>query len=163
MTTPTEVFHQLVGGVAKLVAGDERQADALADLYAEQTHVTHPFAPAGAPTLRTREDLRRHFSAGPGAAAGRFRSFAAEHIVVHRTLDPEVVVAEFRYEGESVDGPFTVPCVFVLRVRDGQIVESRDYVHHLETARAAGRLDELVAALAQAPAAQAPATQAPAA
>jgi len=153
MTTPTEVFHQLVGGVAKLVGGDPGQAGALADLYAEQTHVTHPFSPTGAPTLRNRDELRRHFSAGPGAAAGRFRSFAAEHIVVHRTVDPEVVVAEFRYEGETVDGPFSVPCVFVLRVRDGQIVESRDYIHHLETARAAGRLDELLATIAQAPAA----------
>ncbi|WP_223839922.1 nuclear transport factor 2-like protein [Saccharopolyspora pogona] len=34
---------------------------------------------------------------------------------------------------------FAVPCVFVLRVRDGQIVESRDYVDHFAFAGPAAR------------------------
>ncbi|QIZ34633.1 hypothetical protein [Saccharopolyspora sp. ASAGF58] len=40
---------------------------------------------------------------------------------------------------------FAVPCVFVLRVRDGQIVESRDYVDHFAFAEASGMLDSLPA------------------
>jgi ketosteroid isomerase-like protein len=37
--------------------------------------------------------------------------------------------------------------VFVLRIRDGQIVESRDHVSRLEFARMSGGLDELFTAL----------------
>jgi hypothetical protein len=40
-----------------------------------------------------------------------------------------------------------MPGIFVIRVRDGQIVSSRDYLDHLGMARLLGRLDELVAAL----------------
>jgi ketosteroid isomerase-like protein len=40
-----------------------------------------------------------------------------------------------------------VPCIFVVRVRDGQIVESRDYGDHVGLARAFGRLETLADAL----------------
>jgi len=64
-------------------------------------------------------------------------------MVVHRTADPEVVVAEFSYAGTADRGDFAVPCVFVVRVRDGRIVESRDYGDHIGFARAFGRLEPL--------------------
>lgn len=140
--TPTEVFHELVDGVERLVGGDQSQVDRLAALYAEQTDVRHPMAPLGDTPLRTREELRRHFAAGPGDSPG-LTGFHAADIRVHETADPEVVVAEFTYRGEG----FAVPCIFVLRVRDGLIVESRDYTAHLEFARLAGRLDDLFEAL----------------
>lgn len=41
--------------------------------------------------------------------------------------------------------PFAVPCVFVLRVRDGQNVESRDYVDHFAFAKASEAPDSLLA------------------
>jgi ketosteroid isomerase-like protein len=49
---------------------------------------------------------------------------------VHETTDPEVVIAEFVYHARAAkDGElFRVPAVFVMRVRGGLIVESRDYV-----------------------------------
>ena len=140
--TPTEVFHELVDGVERLVGGDQSQVDRLAALYAEQTDVRHPMAPLGDTPLRTREELRRHFAAGPGDSPG-LTGFHAADIRVHETADPEVVVAEFTYRGEG----FAVPCIFVLRVRDGLIVESRDYTAHLEFVRLAGRLDDLFEAL----------------
>lgn len=40
-----------------------------------------------------------------------------------------------------------VPCVFVLRVRDGQIIESRDYIDPIRTYTARGDLDRLIASL----------------
>jgi ketosteroid isomerase-like protein len=57
-----------------------------------------------------------------------------------------VIVAEFDYAGTVLETgeAFTVPCVFVLRVRDGLIVESRDYIDHVAMARARGQLDELI-------------------
>jgi uncharacterized protein len=54
-----------------------------------------------------------------------------------------------------------VPAIFVMRVRDGQIVSSRDYHDYLASARAAGQLGDLFAALSaqdDAPAPTDPAT-----
>jgi uncharacterized protein len=139
--TPQEVFHRLVDGVCRLVGGDASQAESLAELYAERTHVEHPMAVPAVEPLLTRDDLRRHFTGGPIQPIPDYR---ATDIVVHETADPEVVVAEFSYRG-SIDGrEFRVPCLFVLRVRDGQIVESRDYISSLDRVRALGGLDELV-------------------
>jgi len=137
--SPRDVFLALVHGVA------ENRWDELPDLYAEQTDVVHPFDPLRAPALRTREELREHFT--PTGAGPRLDRRPV-NIVIHETTDPEVIVAEFEYAGtRAADGAsFRVPCIFVLRVRDGLIVESRDYVDHVGMARARGTLDELFAA-----------------
>lgn len=140
---PHDVFHQLVDGVARLVAGDTDQVDRLAALYADDTHVEHPMSPLGDPPLRTREEVRRHFARMTGGNPA-LRGWHAGDIVIHDTADPEVIVAEFAYQGDGDQGPFRVPCVFVLRVRDGQIVASRDYVDHLAIARITDRLDALI-------------------
>ncbi|MEU4190987.1 nuclear transport factor 2 family protein [Kribbella sp. NPDC026611] len=136
--TPEEVFRALVRGVA---AGD---FEALPDLYAEQTDVRHPMHPAGGPPLRTRDELREHFSVGPKVNA--VVTFDATNLVVHQTTDPEVIVAEFDYAGTSeVTGePFRASNIFVMRIRDGQIVESRDYIDHLAMAKARGLVDQLI-------------------
>ncbi|MGN9907032.1 nuclear transport factor 2 family protein [Phytohabitans sp. LJ34] len=137
--SPREVFLRLVHGVC-----EGRWAE-LPDLYAERTHVTHPFHPLGAPALRDREEIRAHFAAAGSSGVSFDRRPA--NITIHETADPEVIVAEFEYRGAV-----GVPCVFVLRVRDGEIVESRDYIHHLASARARGQLAPLLATLASTPA-----------
>jgi ketosteroid isomerase-like protein len=134
-----EVFLALVNGVA-----EGRWAD-LPDLYAEQTDVVHPFDPLRAPALRTREELREHFR--PTEDDGPRLERRAANITIHETTDPEVVIAEFEYQGvlPETGEPFAQPGIFVLRVRNGQIVSSRDYFDHLTTARIHGQLDSLVA------------------
>lgn len=119
-TSPSEVFLALVHGVA------EGRWEELPDLYAEHTNVVHPFDPLHRPALRTREELREHFT--PTDDMPRMTRRPA-NIKIHETTDPEVIVAEFEYQGtmNETGEPFTRPAIFVLRVRDGQIVESRDY------------------------------------
>jgi ketosteroid isomerase-like protein len=126
--SPREVFLALVHGVA------DRRGPDLAQLYADETDVVHPFDPERAPALRTRDQLREHFAAG--AARSQRVRFAPEDIRIHDTTDPEVVVAEFTYRGARIDTgePFEVPGIFVMRVRDGEIVESRDYFDHAAAA-----------------------------
>ena len=138
--SPREVFLALVHGVA------EERWDELPGLYAEQTDVRHPFDPLRAPALRTRDELREHFR--PAGAGPRLHR-RATNITIHETADPEVIVAEFEYQGTVADTgePFVQPGIFVLRVRDGRIVSSRDYFDHLTTARVRGRLDELLTML----------------
>jgi uncharacterized protein len=143
--SPSEVFYQLVHGVC-----DEKWDD-LPGLYAEQTNVVHPLDPFRAPPLLTREQLREHFAGGDDVL-GDVR-FEPANITIHQTADPEVIVAEFEYQGRlpGTGDTFALPCIFVIRVRDGQIVSSRDYVDHLGMAKLLGRLDELMAALKSSP------------
>lgn len=144
--SPSEVFYQLVHGVC------DRKWDDLPSLYADQTNVVHPFDPFRAPPMLTREQLREHFAgADDGLSDVRFEP---ANITIHETADPEVIVAEFEYRGTlpGTGEPFALPGIFVIRVRDGQIVSSRDYADHLGVARVLGRLDQLVTALKAAPA-----------
>lgn len=135
--SPRAVFESLVYGVS-----DGRWAE-LPDLYAEQTHVTHPFLPGSKP-LETRDALREHFTAATGSGI----QLEARDLVVHEGTDPEVVIGEFGYQSRSATGePFRLNNIFVLRVRDGLVVESRDYGDHLAFAAATGRLPELTARL----------------
>jgi ketosteroid isomerase-like protein len=138
--SPRDVFFALVNGVA---AG---RWDHLPDLYAEHTHVVHPFDPVRGPALRTRDELREHFR--PTGAGPRLHRRAA-NITIHETTDPEVIIAEFEYRGTVADTgePFALPGIFVLRVRNGEIVSSRDYFDHLTAARVRGQLDALLAAV----------------
>jgi ketosteroid isomerase-like protein len=149
-STPADVIRAVTAGVSRLVAGNltegEKQAllDHLASLYAEHTDVRHPFALADTP-LRTRAELREHF-AGASQALGIDRYEPVGQ--VHETADPEVVIHEFSYVGSVHGHPFSLPRIFVTRVRDGVIVESRDYSDPVGTARAFGQLDKLAATLA---------------
>ncbi|MEV7388375.1 MULTISPECIES: nuclear transport factor 2 family protein [unclassified Streptomyces] len=137
---PREVFLALVNGVA------EGRWSELPELYAERTHVVHPFDPLRAAALRTRDELREHFR--PDDVGPRLNRGVA-NITIHETTDPEVIVAEFEYQGtvEETGEPFALPGIFVLRVRDGRIVSSRDYFDHVTAARVRGQLDTLVAAV----------------
>lgn len=145
--SPREVFLALVHGIA------EGRWDDLPDLYAEQTHIVHPLLPTDTTPMRTRDELREHFR--PKEPTGHRLQRRPVDITIHETTDPEVIIAEFAYRGTVVETgeAFSVPCVFVMRVRDGEIVSSRDYLDHISSARARGELDELIEAIrAQAPA-----------
>ena len=135
--SPRDIFLSLVHAVC-----DRRVAD-LPRLYAETTNVTHPFDPFGAPPLRTRDELRAHFAGG--AKPDERVRFHPTDITIHETLDPEVIVAEFTYQSDATETgkTFAIPCIFVLRVRNGEIVESRDYIDPVRSAQAHGRLDAL--------------------
>jgi len=52
--------------------------------------------------------------------------------VLHETRDPEVVIVEYDYDGlvTTTGRSFQVSNIQVSRVRDGQIVISRDYHNH---------------------------------
>jgi ketosteroid isomerase-like protein len=138
---PREVFERLIDGTTN------RRWDELPELYAEDAVVVHPFATPDEPLIG-REALRRHFAAG----ATMDLEMASRNIVVHETTDPEVIIAEFEYVGRvtTTGREFTVPNIFVIRVRDGLIIESRDYADHLTFAATTGRLPELLASPVQA-------------
>jgi len=155
MRTPEETVRAVTAGVCRLMRGgltaaeEQAQFDELAACYAEHTDVRHPFNPIGDTPLRSRTAVRKHFTSGSRTAGVESYDVVDDH--VHTTLDPEVVIFEFRYAGVIDGRAFTLPCIFVVRVRDGEIVESRDYADHVAAARAFGRLPTLTAALTAAP------------
>jgi uncharacterized protein len=126
--TPTEVATRLLEGITA------RRWDELADLYADDVVVDIPFAAPGVTRITGRADVDAHFR----AAAGGPLAFTADHVVIHRTDDPEVVISEFEYAGEvaTTGRTFRVQNIQVLGVRDGKIVESRDYHDHRAIERA---------------------------
>ena len=74
----------------------------------------------------------------------------ARNIAVHQSTDPEVIVAEWDYDGlvTTTGRSFQVSNIRVSRVRNGQIVASRDYHNHLVLAEVLGQLPIHLAALA---------------
>jgi ketosteroid isomerase-like protein len=140
--SPRQVFARLSQGIS------EQRWRELADLYAEDVVVDMPFAAPVPTRLHGREQVRAHFA----AAAGGPLSLQAQNVVVHETADPEVIVAEFDYAGQvaTTGTTFRVANVQVLRIRDGLIVESRDYHDHLALAHALGHLPLLAAAMSNA-------------
>ncbi|MEV3925277.1 nuclear transport factor 2 family protein [Actinomadura coerulea] len=119
--SPRAVFQRLLDGITAL------RPEGLPQLYAEDAVVVHPFA-LPASRLEGREALRRHFARLEALPV----ELKARNVVVHETADPEVIITEFEYAGRNTENgrEFVVPNIFVLRVRDGHIVESRDYAHH---------------------------------
>lgn len=139
--SPREVFEQLVSDIA------EGRRDQLHLLYAEDAIVDHPNDLPHPSRLVGREALREHFAQG-----GWLRmSMQASNIVVHETKDPEVIIAEFDYDRELLDNgrKFTTSQIFVMRIRDGLIVESRDYTNPAGFLIRAGMGAELTALVAE--------------
>ena len=124
---PRRALKSLLAGVA-----EDRWSE-LPGLYAEDAVVEHPLALRPPTRLEGRAALAEHFE----RAARAPLALRAERLVVHQTTDPELIVGEFQYVGENTatGAPFMVNNIFVMRVRDGLIVESRDYMDHCALAR----------------------------
>jgi ketosteroid isomerase-like protein len=117
--SPRTVLMSLLDGITNGEWHD------LAELYAEDTVVEMPFAKPAPERLKGRDAVRRHFA----GAAGLPIEFQVRDLVVHKTGDPEVIIAEFSYAGRviSTGRAFVAANAQVMRVRDGLIVASRDY------------------------------------
>ena len=77
------------------------------------------------------------------------RSPSSHRGPTNQTSDPELVIAEFDYNLRYADRTTTSANVQVMRIRDGLIVESRDYHDHLRFAALAGRAERLADACQQ--------------
>jgi ketosteroid isomerase-like protein len=137
--SPSEVLETLMQGIA------DQAWQKLHELYAEDTVVEHPFALPVPRRTEGREAIRKHFADFAAAPL----KLKVCNMIVRQTVDPEVAVAEWDYDGvmTTTGRTFRVSNVQVSRVRDGRIVASRDYHNHAFMAAVMGRLPSLVAAL----------------
>jgi ketosteroid isomerase-like protein len=115
-------------------------------LYALDALVEYPFALPTPARLDGREAIRRYFA----AVARMPLELRARNITIHQTSEPEVIVAEWDYDGlvTTTGRSFQVSNIQVSRIRNSQIVASRDYHNHLVLAEMLGQLPALLAALA---------------
>jgi len=117
MSTPREVFQQLVDGMIG------KKWEQLLELFAEDVVISHPLSTGPEARIEGREKVREQFA--------RFAAFDADlhidDIVVHETTDPEVVVCEQTVRTTFGGKEVSMPSVRVMRVRDGLILWSRDY------------------------------------
>jgi ketosteroid isomerase-like protein len=115
-----------------------------AGLWAVDGTVEFPFASDGYPQRLE----------GRAAVAEYVRDFT-DHIdmhaitnrTVHQTIDPDVVVVELEVDGTAVrtGRPYRLRYIWVMTVRDGEIVGFRDYWSPLAAAEALGGADGLTA------------------
>ncbi|GAA1163065.1 ketosteroid isomerase-like protein [Kitasatospora gansuensis] len=138
--SPREVFQKLIGGIT---AG--RFAE-LPELYAEDAVVETVFEPVGPRRIEGRAALEERFAL---VSVSTPVQLTATNVLIRTTDDPEVIVAEWDYQvHHRVTGrDFEVANIQVLRVRDGLIVNSRDFHDHLALVVAGDNLPQLVAAL----------------
>ena len=139
--SPQEVVEALMQGIA------EQNWQELHELYSEQAIVEHPFALPAPTRIEGQEAIRTHFA---NFAAAPLKLQIC-NMVTRETTDQEVVVAEWDYDGlvTTTGRTFRVSNIQVSRVRNGKIVESRDYHNHALMANFMGRLPVLVAALTE--------------
>ena len=123
MNTPKDVFARLSDGIG---SGDWSQ---LHLLYAEDASVEIPFMRPAPVRLTGRAQVREHFARFDGQI-----SLTPGNVRVYETGDPELIVAEFDYES----GGQVLANIQVLRIRDGLIVETRDYHNHAAIAEMMG-------------------------
>jgi uncharacterized protein len=121
--------HDVVERVHRLAADYDLTGQA--ELYAEHGVLEWPFAPAGAPRrIEGRERIRQVLgSLQESVRSAGTRFTALRSVVIHQTLDPEVVIVEFEVHGElaATGAGYDLPYIQVFRIRDGQILLFRDY------------------------------------
>jgi ketosteroid isomerase-like protein len=135
--SPEEVVRAVIDCVCRSSVGDTAALVDLGALYADPTYVLHPMRPE-LPAIRTRDHFRRHSAAVSRQATSAADARRPVDLMVHATLDPEVVITEFKYETIVGGQTLYTPCIWVTRVRDGRIVEARDYNGQPDTHRGGG-------------------------
>jgi ketosteroid isomerase-like protein len=132
MMSQSTAPHDLVERFLALVDRGEWQA--LPEFYSEDAVVEQPFAKPEPLTLKGRESIHAHFLAASRAPL-RLRVL---NPIVRTTSDPEVIVAEYNYQGEATKTGrrFLVANIQVFTIRHGHIVASRDFHDHAAFASA---------------------------
>jgi ketosteroid isomerase-like protein len=108
-----------------ILAGD---IDGFVELFAPDAVIESYFAgPPGTPVRVQGREAIREYSRRVTASPLQLEDFEVAEL--YQTVDPEVVIVEMRTKGTvtTTGRQFTVTSVQIIRIREGQIVSSRDF------------------------------------
>ena len=114
-----------------LRVGREQDIETFVSLIAQDGYIEWPYRPAGIPgRVEGREQIREFLNA---QAKGLVRFDEYRNMVIHETIDPEVVIVEYDAHGTVIPtgAPLHQTIIAVLRIRDGLVVSYRDYLNPL--------------------------------
>lgn len=119
-------------------ASVDQSVDELTRLYAVDAVHEFPFTRKEFPSrLVGRDAIVGWIAAGWRAGGLRYERYRT--LAVHGSADPDTIVVEQEVDGTSATtGPFTLPNLLVLTVRQEEIVQLRDYVNVLVATEAMG-------------------------
>jgi ketosteroid isomerase-like protein len=115
-----------------------RSAGDMSSVYAADAVHEFPFTRPGVPArAEGRDAIMSFITAFWDTSPLRYERYRT--IAIHRTADPDAIVAEQEVEGiSSTTGPFVLPNILVLKTRHGQIAHLRDYANLLAVEAATG-------------------------
>jgi ketosteroid isomerase-like protein len=115
-----------------------RSAGDMSRVYAVDAVHEFPFTRPGVPSrAEGRDAIMSFITAFWNTSPLRYERYRT--IAIHRTADPDAIVAEQEVEGiSSTTGPFVLPNILVLKTRHGQIAHLRDYANLLAVEAATG-------------------------
>jgi len=104
-------------------------------MMAEGGVMEFPYARPGMPT---RVEGRDEIAAYMSAISGNISLDTVSDLVVHQSVDPEVVILEFNGSGHAVKTgePYEQRYISVIGIRDGRIVHYKDYWNPIEGLKA---------------------------
>jgi ketosteroid isomerase-like protein len=132
--------RELVGHALKLLL--DKDMTAFAGLWAETGAIEFPFAPPGYPRrVEGRAAIQEYMRGYPEILDVQ----EITEQVLHQSVDPDVVIAEFEAAGRVVGTgmPYRMRYIAVITVRDGEIQHYRDYWNPLAAAETLGGSAEL--------------------
>jgi uncharacterized protein len=106
------------------------RCDSWVEMFAPDGVVEFPFAPPGVQRrMAGRAEIRRVLTPIQRRAVGTVLFLGRSSLVCHLTTDPELIICEYDSlkEVSATGERFAQPYVHVVRVRNGEIVELRDY------------------------------------
>lgn len=135
-------FPPLTNLMKKSIGDLLSPAESFSDMCAEDVQFEAPYAPGGSKRISGRAEVANYMPVVP-------EFFSIDELVEtaqYRSTDPEVVILEFYARngvGVKTGLPYDQKYINVVRVRDGKIVEYRDYWNPSTVLDAAGGADAL--------------------
>jgi uncharacterized protein len=135
---PRDILMKLLEGISN------QDWNAIADLYAEDVVIQWPFTLPGPTIIRGRANLQKALQDG-----WAIMEIRASDIRIYEMQDPEIIIAEYNYDGRArtTGKTFRYANILVLTVRDGHIVSGHGYFNHAISTAAAGILDPIIPAI----------------
>lgn len=132
--SPRDILLKLLEGLSN------QDWDVLVNLYAEDVIIQWPLAVPAPVIIRGRQALQKTLQDG-----WKLLELQASNIRVHETLDPEIVIAEYDYNGKAraTGKAFRSANILVLTIRNGRIISARGYHNHVIAAAALGTLEKI--------------------